>query len=81
MFLLCPTLPQSESRTHRGPTIFKIKACGKGGGIPPTDLTDFLLGNAPQDGVELEVLAARQQLVDGVKLRAVAHVLVDFVHL
>lgn len=46
-----------------------------------TNLADFLLGNSSQDGVELQVLAARQQVVDGVKLRTVAHVLVDLVHL
>lgn len=45
------------------------------------DLTDFLLWDSSQDGIELEVFSARQQVVDGVKLGAVSHVLVHFVDL
>lgn len=45
------------------------------------DLTDFLLRNSSQDGIELEVFSASQQVVDGVKLGAVAHVLMHLIDL
>lgn len=35
------------------------------------------LWNPPEAGVEVQVFSARQQLIDGVKLWAVAHVLMD----
>lgn len=38
---------------------------------------DLRLWDASQPGVEVQMLSSRQQLVYGVKLRAVAHVLVD----
>lgn len=46
-----------------------------------TDLTDFLLRHSSQDGVKLEVLSAGQQVVDGIKLRTVAHVLMHLIDL
>jgi len=46
-----------------------------------TDLADFLLRHSSQDGVELEVLSAGQQIVDGIKLRTVAHVLMHLMDL
>ena len=42
----------------------------------PTHGVDVLLGYTPETGVEGEVLAARQEREDGVKLRAVPQVLV-----
>lgn len=45
------------------------------------DLTDFLLRHSSQDGVKLEVLSAGQQVVDGIKLRTVAHVLMHLMYL
>lgn len=38
---------------------------------------DLRLWDASQAGVEVQMLSSRQQLVYGVELRAVAHVLVD----
>lgn len=46
-----------------------------------TDLADFLLGHSSQDGIKLEMLSAGQQVVDGIKLRTVAHVLMHFINL
>lgn len=46
-----------------------------------TDLTDFLLRHSSQDGVKLKVLSAGQQVVDGIKLRTVAHVLMHLIDL
>lgn len=45
------------------------------------DLTDFLLRHSSQDGVKLEVFSAGQQVVDGIKLRTVAHVLMHLINL
>ncbi len=45
------------------------------------DLTHFLLGHTPQDGVKLEVFSASQQVIDGVKLGTVAHVLMHLIYL
>lgn len=47
---------------------------GSGHGSYPGDL---LLRHATQAAVELQVLPAREQVRDGIELRAVAHVLVD----
>ncbi|TNN64374.1 hypothetical protein EYF80_025415 [Liparis tanakae] len=41
----------------------------------------FSFHGTSEDGVELEVLSAGQQVVDGVKLRAVAHVLMHLIDL
>ena len=46
-----------------------------------TDLTNFLLRHPSQDGVELKVFSASQQVIDGIKLRAVAHVLMHLIYL
>lgn len=46
-----------------------------------THVADVLLGDSPEDGVQLQVLPSCQQLVDGVELGAVAHVLVDLIDL
>uniref|UniRef100_A0A0E9X9Y4 Uncharacterized protein n=1 Tax=Anguilla anguilla TaxID=7936 RepID=A0A0E9X9Y4_ANGAN len=48
---------------------------------PLCNLTDLLVGHTAQDGVELQVLAAGQEVIDGVKLGAVAHVLVHLINL
>lgn len=45
------------------------------------DLTDFLLRHSSQDGVKLEVFSASQQVIDGIKLWTVAHVLMHLVDL
>lgn len=45
------------------------------------DLTDFLLRHSSQDGVKLKVFSAGQQVIDGIKLRTVAHVLMHLVDL
>lgn len=45
------------------------------------DLTDFLLRHPSQDGIKLEVFSASQQVVDGIKLRTVAHVLMHLIYL
>lgn len=45
------------------------------------DLTDFFLWDSSQDGIELEVFSARQQVVYGVKLGAVSHILVHLIDL
>lgn len=45
------------------------------------DLTDFLLRHSSQDGIKLEVFSACQKVVDGIKLRTVAHVLMHLIYL
>lgn len=45
----------------------------------PQYLANFFFWDSPQEGKELHVLSPSQQLGDGVKLRAVAHVLMYFV--
>lgn len=45
------------------------------------DLTDFFLWDPSQDGIELEVFSARQQVVYGVKLGTVSHILVHLIDL
>lgn len=45
----------------------------------PQYLANFFLWDSPQEGKELHVLSPSQQLGDGIKLRAVAHVLMYFV--
>lgn len=45
------------------------------------DLFDGLLWHPPQAGIQLQVLQARQQVADGIKLWTVAHHLVDSLHL
>ena len=46
-----------------------------------THITDFLLGDSSQDGVQLQMFSSCQQLVDGVKLRTVTNVLMDLIDL
>lgn len=46
-----------------------------------TDLTDFFLWDSSQDGVELQVFSACEQVVDGVELGAVSHILVHLIDL
>lgn len=41
-------------------------------------LADFFLWNTSEERKELQVLSPCQQLINGIKLRAVAHVLMDF---
>lgn len=45
----------------------------------PQYLANFFFWDSPQEGKELHVLSPSQQLGDGIKLRAVAHVLMYFV--
>lgn len=49
--------------------------------VGAADLTDFLLRYSSQDGVQLQVLSASQQVIDGIKLRTVTHVLVHLINL
>lgn len=46
-----------------------------------TYVTHFLLGDASKDGVKLQMFSTCQQLIDGVKLRTVTHLLMDVVDL
>lgn len=43
-------------------------------------LTNFFLRHSSQDGIKLEVFSAGQQVIDGIKLRTVAHVLMYLVY-
>lgn len=45
-----------------------------------THLTHFPFRNPTQDGIELQVLSACQQVIDSIKLRAIAHVLMYFIY-
>lgn len=49
--------------------------------MPGTYSGDLGLGHPSETSVEVEVLSAGQELVDGVELRAVAHVLVHVQYL
>ena len=49
--------------------------------LDQTHITDFVLGDASQDGVQLQMFSSSQQLVDGVKLRTVTNVLMDLIDL
>lgn len=76
----CPTPPPTEQgHTVIPPPKLQLPASSAAG--QEAHLAHFLLGDAPQDGVELQVLAARQQVVERVELRAVAHVPVHLVDL
>lgn len=44
------------------------------------DLADFLLRYSSQDGIELEVLSSSQKVIDSIKLRTIAHVLMHLVY-
>lgn len=41
-------------------------------------LANLLFWDSPQEGKELHMLSSSEQLCDGIELRAVAHVLMDF---
>lgn len=50
-------------------------------GEPETHSRDLGLGHPSETSVEVQVLSAGQELIDGVELRAVAHVLVHVQYL
>lgn len=45
------------------------------------DLANLLLWHSSENGVELKMLSASQQVIDSIKLRTVAHVLMHLINL
>lgn len=46
-----------------------------------TDLAHFFFGDTPQDGIKLQMFSASQQVINGIKLWTVAHILMHFINL